>query len=340
MKDKTYNVAIVGATGVVGEAFLELLKERNFPIEEIHAIASEKSAGKNVMFGNKKLVCKNVSDFDFSGVDFAFFSAGRDVSREFAPIAAAKGCMVIDNTSEFRYDDDIPLIVPEVNSQLLAELPDRRIIANPNCSVVQLAVAINPLVIEIGVERINVATYQSVSGAGNAAIEELARQTASLLNGQDAVVETLPQQIAFNVIPHIDTFEENGYTREEMKMILEVQKIFSDKTIGVNPTAVRVPVFYGHSEAVNVELKQSTNLEEIKELLLGAPGVAFMDIDYATPVTHAANQEPVFVSRLRQDLSHPNAVNMWVVSDNVRKGAALNAVQIAELLVNRDRVMH
>ena len=340
MQEKKYNVAIVGATGVVGEVIVDSLKAREFPLGELHLVASENSAGKSMMFGTKKCIVQDIKTFDFTGVDFAFFSAGRDISREYAPLAAKAGCMVIDNTSEFRYDADIPLVVPEINAALLATLPERRIIANPNCSTIQMAVVLNPLIDVFGVEHVTVTTYQSVSGAGRQAIEELARQTATLMNGQEIVAEAFPHQIAFNVIPQIDELEDNGYTREEMKMVLETQKIFNDKTIKVNPTAVRVPVFYGHSEALHVKLKQKVQREAVVEALEQAVGLSVCEREYPMPTTHAAQQDGVFVGRIRQDLHDPMAFNLWVVADNVRKGAALNAIQIAELLVNRDRVMH
>lgn len=340
MTEKQYNVAIVGATGAVGEVLLNLLKEREFPVGTLHALASERSAGEQVLFGNKPITVMNVEEFDFNGVDYAFFSAGRAVSELHAPRAAEAGCVVIDNTSQFRYDKDVPLIVPEVNAGLLAQDLPRSIIANPNCSTIQMLVALNPIYEVAGIKRINVATYQAVSGAGNVAIEELARQTASLLNGQEAEVNCFPQQIAFNVIPQIDEFEDNGYTREEMKMVLETQKIFNDDQILVNPTAVRVPTFYGHGEAIHIETEHAIDVEEVKALLKTASGVTLLEEAYPTPVSHAANQDDVFVGRLRKDISHDNGLNMWVVSDNVRKGAALNAIQIAELLVNKDRILH
>ena len=340
MTEKQYNVAIIGATGAVGEVFLSLLKERDFPLGTLHAVASERSAGEHVLFGNKTITVEDVEAFDFAGVDYAFFSAGRAVSEQHAPRAAKAGCIVIDNTSQFRYDPDVPLIVPEVNAQLLADELPKGIIANPNCSTIQMVVALHPIYEAVGIKRVNVATYQAVSGAGNQAISELARQTADLLNGQSAQVECFSQQIAFNVIPQIDVFEDNGYTREEMKMVLETRKIFDDTAICVNPTAVRVPTFYGHCEAVHIETDQYISVEDAKSLLDGAPGIQLLSEEYPTPVTHAANQDGVFVGRLRKDISHEHGLNMWVVSDNVRKGAALNAVQIAELMIRKDRVLH
>ncbi len=340
MEDKKYNVAVVGATGVVGELMLSILNEREFPYDKAVALASEDSVGKKVMMGSKPLTVQSLADFDFDGIDFVFFAAGKDVSAQYVPKAAAAGAMVIDNSSAFRYDDDVPLIVPEVNAALLADLPERRIIANPNCSTIQMVVVLNPIAEMVGVERVNVATYQAVSGCGSKAIEELARQTATLLNGQEVAIESLPHQIAFNVFPQIDEFEENGYTREEMKMVWETQKIMNDPNIKINATAVRVPVFYGHSEALHIETKEFISQSDLLNLLESTPGIKLMQSDYPTPVTHAASQDDIFVGRVRQDVSHPNGINLWVVADNVRKGAALNAVQIAELLVNRDRVLH
>lgn len=329
-----YDVAVVGATGLVGEVFLEVLKDREFPIENLYVVASENSAGSLLTFNNKKLKIEAVDDFDFEKVHYAFFSAGAKVAAIHAPRAADAGCVVIDNSSQFRYDPEIPLVVPEVNPQALQNYQARNIIANPNCSTIQLVVALKPIHDAVGITRVNVATYQAVAGAGRDALEELARQTADLLNGQESAVEALPVQIAFNVIPHIDTIQENGYTREEMKLYWETQKILGDPNIQVNATAVRVPVFYGHSEAVHIETARPIDVEHACELLRHAPGVELYDTGlYPTPVTDAASQDKVFVGRVRQDISHPNGLNMWVVADNVRKGAALNAVQIAELLI-------
>lgn len=330
-----YDVAVVGATGVVGETILQLLNERQFPVGKVYPLASEKSQGKKVAFGDKELTVKNLADFDFSKVQFAFFSAGAEVSAIYAPKAAEAGAIVIDNTSQFRYDEDVPLVVPEVNPDALREFRNRNIIANPNCSTIQMVVALKPIYDAVGISRINVATYQSVSGAGREAIEELVQQTAGLLNGKPVGATVLPVQIAFNVIPHIDVFQDNGYTKEEMKMVWETQKIMGDPDILVNPTAVRVPVFYGHSEAVHIETKEPISAEQAKAILQNAPGVIVVDDnEYPTAVTHAAFQDAVFVGRIRNDLSHPNGLNLWIVSDNVLKGAALNAVQIAELLIN------
>jgi aspartate-semialdehyde dehydrogenase len=332
-----YNVAIAGATGAVGETLLSILHERAFPIGELVPLASERSAGGKVAFGNREFTVRNLADYDFNGIDVAFFSAGGSVSRVHAPRAAAAGAVVIDNTSEFRYQDDIPLVVSEVNPHAIAQYTNRGIIANPNCSTMQMLVALAPIHRAVGIERINVATYQSVSGAGRSGMEELGRQTAALLNFQDAEPKKFPAQIAFNLIPQIDDFQDNGYTKEEMKMVWETRKILEDASIQVNPTAVRVPVFYGHSEAVHIETREKISAERARELLRAAPGVVVVDErkpgGYPTPVQHAAGKDEVFVGRIREDLSHPRGLDLWVVSDNIRKGAALNAVQVAELLV-------
>src|SRR5690242_15610806 len=336
-KKSSYKVAMVGATGAVGETLLAILAEREFPISELVPLASERSAGEKITFGGKQVTVKNLADYDFDGVDIAFFSAGGSVSREHAPRAAAAGAVVIDNTSEYRYQDDIPLVVSEVNPHAIAEYTTRGIIANPNCSTMQMLVALAPIHRAAGIERINVATYQSVSGAGRSGMEELGRQTAALLNFQDAEPAKFPKQIAFNVIPHIDDFQDNGYTKEEMKMVWETRKILGDESIQVNPTAVRVPVFYGHSEAVHIETRDKITAEQARELLEQAEGVVVEDErkpgGYPTPVGHAAGKDAVFVGRIREDISHPNGLDLWIVSDNIRKGAALNAVQIAEILV-------
>ena len=330
-------VAIVGATGAVGQAMLEILEERNFPVSQLHLLASERSAGKRFQFHGQSHRVERLDTFDFAGVDIGLFSAGGSISEVYAPKAAAAGCVVIDNTSKFRYDDDIPLIVPEVNADALPGYQRRNIIANPNCSTMQMVVALKPIHDRNPIKRLNVATYQAVSGAGTAGIEELAGQTAKLLNAKPIDVEVMARQIAFNVIPHIDQFQENGYTREEMKMVWETVKIFGDESILVNPTCVRVPVFYGHSEAVHLELSSPVEASEVVAWLSAAPGVEVLSeaADYPTPVEHAAGTDPVFVGRIRKDLSHPNGLNLWVVADNVRKGAALNTVQIAEVLVER-----
>ncbi|HEY6986287.1 MAG TPA: aspartate-semialdehyde dehydrogenase [Rhodanobacteraceae bacterium] len=333
---KTFNIAIAGATGAVGEALLSILKERHFPVGELVPLASERSAGSKVDFGNRKITVRNLADFDFKDIDIALFSPGAKVSRVHAPRAAAAGAVVIDNTSEFRYQPDVPLVISEVNPHAIAQHKARGIIANPNCSTMQLLVALAPIHRAVGIERINVATYQSVSGTGHRALEELGRQTASLLNFQDVKPDVYPVQIAFNVIPHGGDFTDNGYTMEEMKIVWETRKILEDDSIQVNATVVRVPVFYGHSEAVHIETRKKIGAEEARALLKKAPGVVVVDErkagGYPTPITHAAGKDPVFVGRIREDISHPRGLDLWIVADNIRKGAALNAVQIAEIL--------
>jgi len=334
---KRYNVAVVGATGAVGEAMLEILAERDFPVGEVYALASARSEGEKIRFKNRTLVVQNLAKFDFKKAQIGLFSAGASVSAKYAPLAAEAGCVVIDNTSQFRYDDDVPLVVPEVNPEKVADYRNRGIIANPNCSTIQMVVVLKPIHDAVGIERINVCTYQAVSGSGKEAIEELAMQTAHLLNGKPIEPKVYPKQIAFNCLPHIDVFLDNGYTKEEMKMVWETRKILGDDTIQVNPTTVRVPVFYGHSEAVHVETRKKIGADEARRLLERAPGVVVLDRrepgGYPTAVTEAAGRDPVYVGRIREDISHPRGLNLWVVADNVRKGAALNSVQIAELLV-------
>ena len=334
---RTFDVAVMGATGAVGEAMIEILQERNFPVGTLYPLASERSAGKRIQFNGKSVVVENLVDFDFSKAQIGLFSAGAGLSDEYAPIAGDAGCVVIDNTSRFRYDDDIPLVVPEVNPDAIADYRNRNIIANPNCSTIQMLVALKPIHDAAGIRRINVATYQAVSGTGKDAIEELAGQTARLLNAQPIEEKVYPKQIAFNVLPHIDAFQDNGYTKEEMKMVWETRKIFGDDSIQVNPTCVRVPVFFGHSEAVHIETEQKLSAEQARELMANAPGVTVIDEHadggYPTAVTEAAGTDPTFVGRIREDISHPTGLNMWIVSDNVRKGAALNSIQIAEFLI-------
>jgi aspartate-semialdehyde dehydrogenase len=333
---KKFDVAVVGATGAVGETMLSILAERKFPIGNIHALASSRSVGKRVEFGTKQLVVEDLAEFDFSKVQIGIFSPGASVSKIYAPIAAAAGCVVVDNTSQFRNDDDKPLIVPEVNAHAIEQYKATNIIANPNCSTIGMLVALKPIYDAVGITRINVATYQAVSGTGKEAIEELGGQTARLLNGQPIDTAVYPKQIAFNCLPHIDSFQDNGYTREEMKMVWETHKILEDNAIGVNPTCVRVPVFYGHSEAIHLETKDKITAVQARELLDKAQGVVVMDErkdgGYPTAVTESAGNDAVFVGRIREDISTENGLNLWVVSDNVRKGAALNSVQIAECL--------
>ena len=334
---KEYDVAVVGATGAVGETMLSILAERNFPVGQVYPLASSRSAGKKVEFAGKMLTVEDLSTFDFGRVQIGLFSAGGDISAEYAPKAAAAGCVVIDNTSHFRYDDDIPLVVPEVNPHAIADYKNRGIIANPNCSTIQMLVALKPIQDAVGISRINVATYQAVSGTGKDAIEELASQTAALLNGKSVEASVYPKQIAFNALPHIDVFLENGYTKEEMKMVWETNKILEDDSIKVNPTAVRIPVFYGHSEAIHIETRQHLSADDARELLKNFSGITVLDErkdgGYPTAVTEGAAHDDVYVGRIRQDISCENGLDMWVVADNVRKGAALNSVQIAEILI-------
>jgi len=336
-QNRRFNVAVVGATGAVGETMLSVLAERNFPIGKLVPLASARSAGGTIEYRGDDYVVQDLATFDPTGIDIALFSAGGGVSKEYAPKFAAAGAVVIDNSSAFRYDDDVPLVVSEVNPEAAKNRP-RGIIANPNCSTMQMLVALAPLHRRYGIERINVATYQSVSGAGRSALDELAKQTSALLSFQDADPQRFPVQIAFNLIPHIDDFLNNGFTKEEMKLVWETRKILGDDSIQVNPTAVRVPVFYGHSEAVAIETREKVTPEAARELLAASPGIEVVDErkagGYPTPVTHASGRDPVFVGRIREDFSHPRGLNLWIVSDNIRKGAALNAVQLAELVAN------
>ena len=333
---KEFSVAIAGITGAVGEVMLEILESRNFPVRELFLLASKRSVGKRYQYKSRMHVVSDLADFDFSRADIALFSAGGDISRDFAPKAAKAGCVVIDNTSFFRQHENIPLIVPEVNPHKVIDYKNENIIANPNCSTIGLMVALQPIRSAVGIRRVNVATYQAVSGAGKKAVEELAGQTARLLNAQPAEPSVFAQQISFNALPLCGELQENGYTTEEMKMVWETQKIFEDPDILVNPTCVRVPVFYGHGEAIHLETKEPIDVEDALELLKNAEGVSVIDekdpADFPTAVRDAAGQDPVYVGRLRKDISSDNGLSMWIVSDNVRKGAALNSVQIAELL--------
>lgn len=334
---KKLKIAVVGATGAVGEAMLSILVEYGFKDADVHALASGKSLGKTLDFGHRKLPVEVLDDYDFTGTDFGLFSAGAGISLKHAPRAAKAGCTVIDNTSAFRLDDEIPLVVPEINGDLLENLPAGSIIANPNCSTIQMLIAVAPIHAIAGIERINVATYQSVSGAGSEGLEELARQTMDRLSFKEITPSVFAQPIAFNCIPVIDTMQENDYTREEMKLHWETRKILRDDSIGVNATAVRVPVFYGHSEAVHLETARDISMDAVREAMHKAPGLVLIDDTaagaQATAVTHAAGKDDTYVSRLRRDYTHPRGINMWVVSDNVRKGAALNAVQILKMMV-------
>jgi aspartate-semialdehyde dehydrogenase len=336
---KSFRVAVVGATGLVGETIIRVLEERKFPVSELHPLASNRSLGRSVEYGGRSLPVEELAGFDFARADIGLFSPGSSVSAEYAPKAAQAGCIVIDNTAHFRYESDIPLVVPEVNAHAIAQYRNRNIIANPNCSTIQMLVALKPIYDAVGIERINVATYQSVSGAGKEAVEELVEQTAALLNGRPIPPpHHIAKQIAFNCVPHIDQFQDNGYTKEEMKMLWETRKILEDPSIRVNATTVRVPVFYGHSEAVHIETQRKISAPEARALLEKAPGVTVLDErragGYPTAVTEAANHDTVYVGRIREDMSHELGLDLWVVSDNIRKGAATNSVQIAEILAS------
>jgi aspartate-semialdehyde dehydrogenase len=335
---RAFKVAVVGASGLVGETLIRVLEERDFAVAELFLLASERSLGRKLRFKNADVSVDDLATFDFRRAEIAFFSAGAAVSREYAPRASAAGCIVIDNTAEFRYEEDIPLVVPEVNPEQIAQYTNRGIIANPNCSTIQMVVALKPIYDVAGIERINVATYQAVSGAGRSAVEELAVQSAALLGGQGPVeAQVIPKQIAFNCVPQIDVFQENGYTREEMKMLWETQKIMGDPRIRVNATAVRVPVFFGHSEAVHLETRSKITAQQARAVLAKAPGIKVMDErrpgGYPTAATEAANRDTVYVGRIREDISIDRGLNLWLVADNVRKGAATNSIQIAEILV-------
>ena len=336
MKKKKYNVAVVGATGVVGKEFLTILEERNFPVGEIRLLASERSAGNTLQFKGVDETVKDLAHETFEGIDIGLFSPGASVSAKYAPIAGKAGCIVIDNTSQFRMDPDVPLVVPEVNPGDIAKYTKKNIIANPNCSTIQMVVALKPIHDKYRIKRVVVSTYQSVSGAGKEAMEELSSQVKELFNMREPSVEVLPHRIAFNCLPQIDSFLDNGYTKEEMKMVNETHKIFGDESVKISATAVRVPVFVGHSEAVNIETEKPIDPADVKKLLAKSPGVIVIDDPkegvYPMP-SDVAGQDEVFVGRIRRDDTVPNGINMWIVADNLRKGAALNAVQIAEVLI-------
>ncbi|MGV7222119.1 MAG: aspartate-semialdehyde dehydrogenase [Nitrospinales bacterium] len=335
-KKSGYQVAVVGATGAVGRQMISILEERNFPVETLTLLASARSAGNEMEYKGEKIPVQELTHESFAGIDIALFSAGASVSREFAPSAANAGCVAIDNSSAFRMDKDIPLVVPEVNPDAIGDSPG--IIANPNCSTIQMVVALNPLHKKYRIKRVVVSTYQAVSGSGQKAIDELKQQNKDIQAGIPVEKNEYPHQIAFNCLPHIDTFLENGYTKEEMKMVNETKKIMSDDSILISPTAVRVPVVNAHSEAINVEMEYPASPDEVRELLSQSPGLQIVDSpennEYPLSID-AAGKDNVFVGRIRKDLTNPNAINFWVVADNLRKGAALNAVQIAELLLPR-----
>ncbi len=333
---KTYKVAVVGATGAVGSEMLRILEERDFPVAEVRPLASARSAGTTVRFRGDEVKVRELTPESFGGIDIALFSAGGSVSARFAPAAVEAGAVVVDNTSHFRMEPDVPLVVPEVNPHAIAGYRERGIIANPNCSTIQMVVVLKPLHDAARIRRVVASTYQAVSGTGKRAIEELERQTRELLNFRQPTREVYPHTIAFNCLPHIDVFLDNGYTKEEMKMVNETRKILEDPSVRVTATTVRVPVFYGHSEAVNVELERPLTAAEARSLLERAPGVVVVDEpgEARYPLAQdAAGKDPVFVGRIRQDTSVDHGLDLWVVADNVRKGAALNAVQIAEILV-------
>jgi aspartate-semialdehyde dehydrogenase len=336
MKKDKYNVAVVGATGAVGEQMREVLEERHFPIGELRLLASERSAGQFLPFQGQQVAVRVLNQDSFKDIDIGLFSAGGSVSSEFAPLAVAAGAVVVDNTSVFRMEPDIPLVVPEVNAKEIAKYKTRGIVANPNCSTIQMVVALKPIHDAVRIKRVVVSTYQSVSGAGRKAMEELSQQVAALFNGREIKKEKFPHQIAFNCIPHIDVFMENGYTKEEWKMINETRKILGEPNMAVTATTVRVPVFVSHSESVNVETVVKLSAAEAKRILREAPGVVVVDEPennlYPTPID-ASDKDATYVGRIREDESIANGLNLWVVSDNLRKGAALNAVQIAEILI-------
>jgi aspartate-semialdehyde dehydrogenase len=333
---KGWNVAVVGATGAVGNEMIKILEERNFPVNELRLLASERSAGSIYGYKSNKYTVEVLKDDSFKGIHIGLFSAGGSVSERFAPVAARTGCVVIDNTSAFRMVPDIPLIVPEVNPEAIQMYKNRGIIANPNCSTIQMVVALKPIHDRVRIRRIVVSTYQAVSGTGKRAIKELTDQSRAILEGKTFAAQVYPHQIAFNCLPHIDVFLENGYTKEEMKMVNETKKILSDQSIGVTATTVRVPVFYGHSESVNIETETKISAGEVRKLLSQAPGVVVSDdpnLQQYPLAAYAAGKDSTFVGRIREDESIPNGINMWIVADNLRKGAALNAVQIAEILI-------
>jgi aspartate-semialdehyde dehydrogenase len=334
---KKWNVAVVGATGAVGNEMIKILLERRFPVNELTLLASSRSAGQFLKCGDQEIEVKELTNDSFQEIQIGLFSAGGSVSERFAPIAAQAGCVVIDNTSAFRMVPEIPLVVPEVNPEAIRMYKNRGIIANPNCSTIQMVVALKPIHDLVKIKRIVVSTYQAVSGTGKRAIQELREQTRAILNDEEPKVDVYPHQIAFNCLPQIDVFLENGYTKEEMKMVNETKKIFSDPLIGVTATTVRVPVFYGHSESVNIETEKKITAKEVRELLMRSPGITVIDEPHLKQyplALLAAGKDDTYIGRIREDESIKNGINMWIVADNLRKGAALNAVQIAEKLVN------
>jgi len=337
MSKSTYSVAVVGATGAVGNEMINVLEQRNFPVSRIKLLASSRSAGESLEFRGEHVTVEELTEDAFKDIQIGLFSAGGSVSEKFAPIAARDGCVVIDNTSAFRMDPEVPLVVPEVNPNAIGQYTQRRIIANPNCSTIQMVVVLKPIHDVARIRRVVVSTYQAVSGTGKEAIEELDRQTRAIFSQQEVMVEVYPHQIAFNCLPHIDVFLDNGYTKEEIKMINETKKIMEDDSIRVTATTVRVPVFYGHSESVNIETEKKITPQECRDVLSKAPGVVVEDDPslFRYPLAlYATGRDETFVGRIREDESIEKGINMWVVSDNIRKGAALNAVQIAEVLID------
>jgi len=338
MKGKLHAVAVAGVTGAVGLEMIKTLEQRKFPVGSIKLLASERSVGKELRFNGKPVKVEKLTKDSFKGVQIALFSAGASRSLEFAPAAASSGAVVVDNSSAFRMEPDIPLVVPEVNPQAIAQYKKRGIIANPNCSTIQMVVALKPIHDVARIKRIVVSTYQAVSGTGLKAIEELLVQTRAILSSQEVQKKVYPHQIAFNCLPHIDVFMENGYTKEEMKMVNETRKIMEDPSIRVTATTVRVPVLHSHSESVNIETEKKLTPQKVREILSRASGVRVVDnpaLNEYPLAIHAAGRDETFVGRIREDESIPNGINMWIVSDNIRKGAALNAVQIAEILIEK-----
>jgi len=338
MKKEKYNVAVIGATGAVGNEMVAILQERNFPVHQLKLLASTRSSGNQMEFKGKRLTVEVLDENSFAGTDIGLFSAGGTVSEKFAPIAGKAGCVVIDNTSAFRMDPQCPLVVPEVNPHAIAQYTKKNIIANPNCSTIQMVVALKPIHDVARIKRIVVSTYQSVSGTGKRAIRELEDQVLAIYSNREVPRQVYPHQIAFNCLPHIDVFFDNGYTKEEIKMVNETKKIMEDDSIRITATTVRVPVFYSHSESVNIETEKKLTADQVREILSKAPGVVVVDNpkknEYPLAI-HAAGKDETFVGRIREDDSIPNGINLWIVSDNIRKGAALNAVQIAEILIQK-----
>ena len=331
------SVSIVGATGLVGTTVLALLEHSPFPIKEVHVVASQQSSGKTIKFKHHQLILENLAEFDFSKCQISFFCVSNELSKEYAPKAVAAGNVVIDKSNAFRTHESVPLIVPEVNLDALSQYKKMGIIANPNCNTIPIAVGLKPIYDAVGIRRINVCTYQSVSGTGKEAVSELTEQTKSLLAHHPFTPKVYPQQIAFNVLPHIDDFDENGYTREELKIVNEMRKIFNDATLAINPTAVRVPVYCGHAASVHIETDKKITTSEAEQLLSKAPGIKLMTgkYPYPTPARDAAGNDLVYVGRVREDISHPKGLNLWIVADNLRKGAALNAIQIADHFIKQ-----